>query len=202
MVRSRFNAIKKFEQLVESDAREVPEMHDFIADNPWLLDPRWDYLDDEVTYRKMLKEEFDADEYLNNPDRRVDFICLSDTNSIKVIEIKRPNVSIGINELNQLKDYVRFVRKHVGEDIADEDVEGYVIGNYLAGSEEAKDEYRRMKNDGMYVRTYSDLQRLARQSQKEFLQAFERKAERTESEMLQSQLGEVEEELEGMNNGQ
>ena len=198
VVRSRLKAIQKFDRLVETNAREVPEMHDFIGENPWLLDPRWDYLSDEVTFRQMLVEEFPDDE-LENPDKRIDFVCLEDTNSLRIVEIKRPDVTIGINELEQLKRYVRFARRHHGDDeMANRDIEGYVIGKRLADSPRAKDEYRRMKDDGMYVRTYSDLQRLARQSQTEFLEAFERKAERTGSEMLEARLDDVEDEFEHM----
>lgn len=196
VVRSRYEAIQKFEQLIQTNAREVPEMHDFIADNPWLLDPRWDYLDDEVHFRHMLQEEFDADEYLEHPDRRVDFVCLSDTNSLKIVEIKRPDVTIGTNELEQLKEYVRFVRNHVGEDLDRNDVEGYVVGKKLADSEGAKDEYRnRLKPDGHYIRTYSDLRRIAEQSQREFVDALGRKADRTNSQMLRNQVEEAEEEM-------
>ena len=200
VVKSRYEAIQKFEQLIETDAKEVPDMHDFIADNPWLLDPRWDYLDDEVYYRTMLKDEYDADEYLEHPNRRVDFVCLGDTNSLKVIEIKRPEVTIGTNELDQLKDYVRFVRNHVGDDIDRSDVEGYVIGKKLADSEEAQDEYKnRLKPDGHYVRTYSELRRIAEQAQQEFVDALNRKAERTDSEMLQTQVQDAQDRIDELN---
>jgi len=43
----------------------------------------------------------------------------------------------------------------------------------------------------MYVRTFNNLQNMARQSHREFLQVLERKAERTGSEMLQSYLDEL-----------
>lgn len=44
----------------------------------------------------------------------------------------------------------------------------------------------------MYIRTYTDLQERARQSQREFLEVLDRKAERTGSEMLRSHLDDIE----------
>lgn len=188
IVKGRMRAISKFDQLVKTNAKEVPTMHDFLGDNPWLLDPRWDYMDDEVTFRHMLEEQF-PDEELDEPNRRIDFVCLGDVNTLKVVEIKRPDITIGKNELEQLKDYVDFAREMHGSDpVGEREVEGYVIGEKLADSRKAQREYERMKNDGMYIRTYKDLQRLAKKSQREFLDVLERKAERTESEMLESHL--------------
>ena len=191
VVKGRLKAIQKFDALVESNAKEVPTLHDFLGDNPWLLDPHWDYLDDEMTFRQMLEEQFpDAD--LDEPNRRIDFVCLGDINTLKIVEIKRPDVTIGVNELEQLKDYVDYARDLHGNDpVGQRKVEGYVVGEKLADSRKAQREYSRMELDEMYVRTYSDLRRMARQSQKEFVDILERKAQRTGSEMLQSHIDDI-----------
>jgi len=191
IVKGRLHAIQKFDTLIETNAQEVPTLHNFLGDNPWLLDPHWDYLDDEVTFRQMLEEQF-PDEELDEVNRRIDFVCLGDTNTLKIVEIKRPEVTIGRNELDQLKDYVDFARDLQGNDpVGRRKVEGYVIGKRLADSRKAKREYDRMEQDDMYVRTFNNLQSMARQSHREFLQVLERKAERTGSEMLQSYLDEL-----------
>jgi hypothetical protein len=49
-----------------------------------------------------------------------------------------------------------------------------------------------MKMDDMRIRTYDDIKDIARRSHKAFLDVFERKAERTESKMLQTYLTESE----------
>ena len=192
IVKGRLHAIQKFDSLIEQNALEVPTLHNFLGDNPWLLDPHWDYLDDEVTFRQMLEERF-PDEDLGEMNRRIDFVCLGDTNTLKIVEIKRPEVTIGRNELEQLKDYIDFARDLQGNDpVGRRKVEGYVIGKRLADSRKAQREYKRMEDDEMYVRTFNNLRTMARQSHREFLQVLERKAQRTESEMLQSYLDDVE----------
>lgn len=136
----------------------------------------------------MLEERF-PDEDLDEVNRRIDFVCLGDTNTLKIVEIKRPEVTIGRNELEQLKDYVDYARDLQGDDpVGRRKVEGYVIGKQLADSRQAQREYERIEQDDMYVRTFSNLQRMARKSHREFLEVLQRKAERTDSEMLQSYL--------------
>lgn len=191
IVKGRVKAIQKFDRLVETNAKEVPTMHDFLGDNPWILDPHWDYLADEVTFRRMLEDRF-PDEELDERNRRIDFVCLGDVSTLKIVEIKRPEVTIGKNELEQLKNYVDFARDLQGRDpVGEREVEGYIIGKTLADSRKAEREYKRVKDDRMYVRTYSNLRSRAKQSHREFLDVIQRKAERTESEMLQSFIDDV-----------
>jgi hypothetical protein len=191
IVKGRLHAIQKFDKLIEANVREVPTLHNFLGDNPWILDPHWDYLDDEVTFRQMLEEKF-PDEDLDEVNRRIDFVCLGDTNTLKIVEIKRPEVTIGRDELEQLKDYVDYARDLQGSDpVGRRKVEGYVIGKQLADSRQAQHEYERIEQDDMYVRTFSNLQSMARKSHREFIEVLQRKAERTESEMLQSYLDDI-----------
>ena len=57
-VQARMQVIRKLEELVEGGAPEVPDIHNHLRDNPWLLDPRWDLYDDEVNLTKMLQEKY------------------------------------------------------------------------------------------------------------------------------------------------
>ena len=57
-VQARMKVIQKLEELVENGAPEVPDIHNHLRDNPWLLDPRWDLYDDEVNLTKMLQERY------------------------------------------------------------------------------------------------------------------------------------------------
>ncbi len=57
-VQARMQVIKKLEELVEGGAPEVPDIHNHLRDNPWLLDPRWDLYDDEVNLTTMLRKKY------------------------------------------------------------------------------------------------------------------------------------------------
>lgn len=41
VVRARVGIIRKFREMIDSGAKEKPDMHDFLFDHPWLIDPEW-----------------------------------------------------------------------------------------------------------------------------------------------------------------
>lgn len=54
----RITTIEKLQNLIEKDALEVPTLHNFLKEFPWVIDPRWTLVDDEVTYSQLLREKF------------------------------------------------------------------------------------------------------------------------------------------------
>lgn len=179
----RLNAIIKFQELVKIKAKEVPTLHDFLVDNPWLLDPTWDYLDDEITYRELLLKNFPESEEIPEENRRIDFLCLGYGNTLNVIELKRPGFTISRKALEQLEDYIDFVRSHFGTDHRSyRTAVGYLIGGHL--SREARDKATRLEQHAMYVRTFGDLERVTLQVHRRFLEILERKSKRIKDPRL------------------
>ncbi|OYT43784.1 hypothetical protein B6U84_05560 [Candidatus Bathyarchaeota archaeon ex4484_40] len=163
IVEGRLKAINKFQELVRIKAKEVPTLHKFLVDNPWILDPTWDYLDDEVDYRNMLLEKFPEAEDVPEENRRIDFLCLGYGNVLNVIELKRPGSTIGRKELRQLEDYVDFISPLLGTDPqrSYQTVVGYIIGGRIS-RDVGRRMIERLRRDGIYVRTYEDLRRVIR----------------------------------------
>ena len=52
----RITTIEKLQILIDQDALEVPTLHNFLKEFPWVIDPRWTMVDDEVTFSKLLRE--------------------------------------------------------------------------------------------------------------------------------------------------
>ena len=48
IIRARLITIAELRRFVAGGATEVPTIHDHVKKHPWLLDPRWYLLDDEV----------------------------------------------------------------------------------------------------------------------------------------------------------
>ena len=68
-----------------------------------MLDPSWDYLDDEVYYSDLLRKRFpDEDESLDE-NRRIDFLCLGYGQTLNVVELKRPGSKGGERSYASLK---------------------------------------------------------------------------------------------------
>lgn len=53
IIEARLKAISELRKFVHEGALEVPTIHEHIKDNPWLLDPRWYLLDDEVNLSEL-----------------------------------------------------------------------------------------------------------------------------------------------------
>ena len=85
--RIRIETIKKFEAHINNNSREVPEIHNFFKKFPWILDPRIMNFKDEVTYSKLLKENFKDGDVEEN--KRIDFLCLNFSESHFIIELKK-----------------------------------------------------------------------------------------------------------------
>lgn len=49
IIEARLNAIDKLQRLVDEGANEVPDIHEHIKTYPWLIDPRWSLVDDEIS---------------------------------------------------------------------------------------------------------------------------------------------------------
>lgn len=183
IVRGRYYAIQKFEKLVEREDANIDDLHGFVSDNPWLIDPRWDYLEEELGVREEIRANFTE----TDGSGRVGFICLGGADTLRLVDIRRPDYILDTDDLDQFKDYIDYLRAISDMQPVDgREVEGYIIANDTKETRQVESEIRRMKMDDMRIRTYDDIKDIARRSHKAFIDVFERKAERTESEMLRT----------------
>ena len=170
----RIQAIKKFQENIENDAKEVPVMHNFLKQFPWLLDPRIMNFKDEVTYSKLLKEEFPDATDVPGTDRRLDFLCQNFAGNIFIIELKRPGKIIGIKELQQAMSYNAFLKKHLGNTV-NYNISCYIIGKGISSDDTAQriaDAYK--NNNDVFIKTYKELLNAAIKYHQEFIEQYEK----------------------------
>jgi hypothetical protein len=179
VVEGRVNVLSKFRELIKARVKEIPDLHNFIVDNPWLLDPAWNYLDDEVYYSDSLWKRFPEPEDLQEENKRMDFLCLGYGITLNIIELKRPGCPIGKEELRQLEDYVDYVKTLLGTSPTSyRNVIGYVIGGKIVRNPEVVSKVERYEEHCMYIRTFADLESVAWRVHYRFLEVLERKAKR------------------------
>lgn len=185
----RLHVIQKFQELLEQDVREVPDLHNFLRDNPWLLDPRWDYVQDEVNLSRLVTSQ--AGE---NSGGRVDFLCLGHGRTLNLIELKRPGHTGKREDLEQIERYVDFARSHIGNDpqASYSDVVGYLIVGKLSDDGETKEKAKRLAGDRIYVRTYDDLVRTATSPFEAMIKVFKNKQDRFEDPRLKESIERLE----------
>ena len=181
LVKGRLYNMEQFDKLIKGDAREKPTLHDFFKKWPWMLDPSWTRWRDETHYSKLLRENF-PDGKLDEPDRRIDFVCIGTGDTVHVVELKRPGYYIKGKDLDQLLSYVEFVRERLGNvpEKGYKDSAGYIVAGEVSKDRETKAKIRIYQKDRLYVRRYDDLVVIARELHQEFedkLKEFERNRE-------------------------
>ena len=183
----RVKTIEKLQALIAKDALEVPTLHNFLKEFPWVIDPRWSLVDDEVRYSQILRERFPEKDDVPESDRRIDFLCVRESSIMVVVEIKRPGHRANVRDLEQIEDYVNFMRYRTGQTTDPEsgyqDVIGYLLCGDMVKDYRVEGRVVNLARARIYVRTYDTLLSTARRVHEEFMERYEslRNAKRRES---------------------
>ncbi|MFC1508285.1 ATP-binding protein [Candidatus Omnitrophota bacterium] len=172
LAKIRIETIIKFENYIKSNAKEVPTLHKFLKQFPWLLDPRIMNFKDEVTYSSLLREHF-KEESIPEKDRRIDFLCVDFSETTFIIELKRPETIIGKNQLYQGTEYVSFLKKTLGNEF-EKNVYCYIIGERFVQKNEISMLANGLKTQGIYMKTYTELLKSARNYHQEFIDQYDK----------------------------
>jgi hypothetical protein len=134
LVRGRVEIIRQFRRMILSRVPEKPDMQDYLKQHPWLIDPRWTMLVHETSLDRLIVDRFGLEKTGTEDGRsRLDFFCLGDKYKVAhVVELKRPSETVSRDELDQLRDYVLFLRDRLQESAT-------------------SDEYRRTEVSGLLV---------------------------------------------------
>ncbi|MDQ7982670.1 MAG: ATP-binding protein [Spiroplasma sp.] len=168
----RIEAIKKFEKFVKNEASETKVIQPFLETFPWLLDPRITSFQREVRFSTILKQKF-PDENLDEPNRRIDFLCNSIDKTLMIIELKRPNIKITRKELDQVIDYVTFVLEKYPNKY--EKVEAFLVTNNVKMDRKEQYVYDSLKKDGkLVIKTYDEMIQQVYEYHKKFIDTYDR----------------------------
>jgi len=58
VIDGRISTIEKLQRLIDQNALEVPTLHNFLKEFPWVIDPRWTMIDHEVRFSELLRRQF------------------------------------------------------------------------------------------------------------------------------------------------
>ena len=157
----RIMTIKQLQKFIDTNAKEVPTIHNFLKKFPWVLDPRWTLVADEHRYSDLLRNQFPDSDHIPEVDRRIDFLCVREGTHLVVVEIKRPHSKIRMKELNQIERYVTFIEGQIigttDPDLRYKDVTGYLLCGDVVDDNEVQAKMERLSQTKIYVRRYSDL---------------------------------------------
>lgn len=166
----RIRTIDQFEKYIRENASETKVIQKFLEEFPWLLDPKMSTFEREVSYSKLLKAKF-PDEKLEESNRRIDFLCCNNSGVVHIIELKRPNIRIGRNEILQADDYRTYFFSLYKEDV--KEINSILISNNINLAPEAESMYESYKaGNKVSIKTYDDLLAQARRYHSEFIQRY------------------------------
>ena len=107
----RIKTIEKLQKLIKkrvggANAAQFPEGFQWR----WT---RWHLIADEKSTVNYSKDRFPEDANTPEEDKRIDFLCVRESNDLIVVEIKRPKCKASVKQLTQIEEYVIFMREHV-----------------------------------------------------------------------------------------
>lgn len=174
IVEGRVETIKHLEKLVKDDAKEVPDIHDFFAKWPWILDSTWTRWQSEVRYSNILREKF-PDQTLDESDRRIDFVAIGTGDTINVVELKRPGYRVRSTDITQLTEYMAFVQENfgTGPNASYHSVTGYLVAGGIQDDRLTRTMINESRSHRRYILKYEDLLSNARKIYAEFEEKLE-----------------------------
>jgi Histidine kinase-, DNA gyrase B-, and HSP90-like ATPase len=117
IIQGRVHIVEKFYQMIVNDAPEtapkkfMDNLHDLLADYPWLLNTEWQVMAEETSIGKQLRDWGHRDDPDGADTGRYDFLALAGDGVHKVIDIKRPRITVSLEELMRLIRYRQNLQK-------------------------------------------------------------------------------------------
>ena len=178
IMEGRISTIEKLKWYIEHNEREK-EIQNYLKKFPWIMDPRWTRIQDEVRYSDLLRKKFPD----NEGDRRIDFLCFGSWPNAIVVELKRPGVAVGAKELDQIRDYVIFIEGLIGTDpdFSYKKVTGYLMCEDIQKSSENARRIEKLEENGIFVRKYSELLSVAEGIHEDMIEKYKELARITKS---------------------
>ncbi len=175
VTKGRLQTIEKLGQHIAENALEVPTLHNFLKNFPWVIDPRWTLISDETRYSQLLRDEFPEDIGLLESDRRIDFLCVGESDTLIVVEIKRPLSKASKNEFDQIETYVNWMRDHVSRSSSNNytRVVGYLLVGDVVSTGIARQKIDNLRRSDIYIRRYAELLDQVRGFHNVFLERYE-----------------------------
>ncbi|EGD4763947.1 TPA: ATP-binding protein [Escherichia coli] len=171
-VKAKLDTIIGLESRIKN--RELENaVRDYIANNPWLISPKWETFAKERNVGDLAAEAakdsgLDKDEDFNG---RVDLVLASGEHLL-ILEFMRPGLMIDLDHLVRFETYVDTFRGHLESSTGSRfnTATGYLVADKIAKKNPAfLKKVRKLKEDGLETLTWGDLLAEAKRQWQEFL---------------------------------
>lgn len=177
-VRAKLDIIVGLHERIKTRALENP-IRDYIADNPWLIDPEWETFTKEMRVNKIIQKaakEAKLDEY-EDWKKRVDLV-LSSGNTLLVVEFIRPDIPIDHDHLSRFSFYMNAIQSQLSASTVHKFTNyiGYLISDKLDRSPAFVQSLQEHKQHQRYALDWNGLLTRATVKWKEFLKVLVERA--------------------------
>lgn len=115
IVKSRLETIAGFEQLIHDEKtfelKDDNSVHRTLERSMWLLNDEYWIAQSNRSLRTYIGDEL-VKEDKAHAKKRPDFACVNSAKKVIIVEIKRPSLELGKDEIDQAELYLRIVRKY------------------------------------------------------------------------------------------
>jgi hypothetical protein len=199
-VSSHVLVIRRFREMIEAGVPEKPDMHEHIRKYPWLIGIKYQPWDYEPSLKQVLDEKFGIKTDDKGARKIPDIVVMRGGTDVVVIELKRPNYSIGIDELTQIKRYVDYLRHWVkgtntegliGKQIKGEGIEGYLIAYDIQNDPFVEAERERLETNKIRVCKWYDILMKTEDEHRDFLNIVKRRAPKDDPRIMELEEKEI-----------
>jgi hypothetical protein len=171
-------AVKVKKQVVDG-LRERIEAQDlenavrnYIAENPWLIDPKWETYRVEKALKSVIEEAAKKRFSEEMLDKRLDLV-LSSGSHVLVLEFQRPGNKIDGDHLSRFELYVNTIRANVEANTAGphNQVTGYIVADKIEADAAVVKKVQDMADHGMFAMDWKTLLDKASHHWAEFFEA-------------------------------
>ncbi|MFD3230655.1 ATP-binding protein [Rahnella aceris] len=171
-VKAKLDTIIGLEERIRN--RELENaVRDYIANNPWLISPKWETFAKERNVGDLAAEAakesgLDKDEDFNG---RVDLVLASGEHLL-ILEFMRPGLTIDYDHINRFETYVDTFRAHLESSTASryKYVTGYLVADRIVKKNAVfLKRVKKLREDGLETLTWGDLLSEAKRQWQEFL---------------------------------
>ncbi|QYZ78902.1 hypothetical protein E2N92_05415 [Methanofollis formosanus] len=112
IIKGRLSIITKLERMIVGNSPETASsrtddnLHDLLAEYPWIFNPEWQVYVEEKSIGNTLREWGKTDCPEDMESKRVDFLAFDkNSDDLIIIELKRPGHAVEFNEIQRLEQY-------------------------------------------------------------------------------------------------
>ena len=182
-VKAKLEIIEKLRIRIEGRDLENA-VRDYIAENPWILSPKWETFKVETSVRGLIEaaaKKAKLDSYDKAGSKRVD-LALSSGRQLLVVEFMRPGLTINRDHVNRYEEYIDILRSGIFSSTGHEFeiVSGLLVADNLDRPAGMDRVLKRLANDDMKAIEWRGLLDQARMQWKEFLTVLVERAPKDE----------------------